>query len=183
MLLRQFGATVHIDVFPGLPGRTFMRSGFFVGSLTLLLTNLNMPPCGRGRGCGGRGQNTNPPQLVPPAATPIPTTSTPPPAAGCAADALHRPSRDRQPPVKFRDGGSDGETSDIQNVSGDKGGGGDPTPGIHALPSPLRTAIGTPQSDPLLTDPLLTGSGTTQSRDVHDLTHVSNDRRVCKFCE
>ena len=29
VLLRQFGATVHIDVFPGLPGRTFMRSGFF----------------------------------------------------------------------------------------------------------------------------------------------------------
>jgi len=60
VLLRQFGATVRIGVFPGLPGQTFMRSGFFVGSLNLLLTNLNMPP----RRCRC-GQNTNPPKLVP----------------------------------------------------------------------------------------------------------------------
>jgi hypothetical protein len=152
------------------------------------LSELPTPPAApaattRGR---GRGQNTDLSELPTPPAAPIVSAT---PAAttlvGATTTALHHPRRERRPPLRFRDDEADGEFFNIGEVSGDEEEEGNSAPtrvGTHADPTPLQTATDTARTDPLVTD-----GGTGRSRvaavDVHELTTVSNGRRICKICE
>ena len=138
-------------------------------------------PPRRARGRGQTQGDIDSPQPAPPVAAPI-IAATPATVLLGASNAIQRHRGEHRLPERYHDNGDNVEIHNI-DVSGDEEEEDvPPRTRVRIRPhnSPLQTTTDTARSDPLFT---VGGTQQKSAVDVHELTVLISNERVCKLCQ